>query len=473
MDRPAGRVGGAAVLGAGWHWLPGNDDPQPPLPVSTFLDLDSAMGMRSSERLCRIYFKGRPPAQEIAEQALAWHRQGCRVQVGNEPNLPQEGFGGGPGAYGHYFMQVRVAAPGARLYYAGMSPGVPGWRDWYVDDYVQHADGIAAHAYGTVDQMRAVVESLVPLGKPLWLAEVNFGAGQRVDIEEWTRDHLHPFLDWCAGVPQVEAVSYFAYAWRDPDVGLDTPIDGAGTAVERLLRAWTPPTDPGGDPMPDVVLSVPSRQAPAHPGNYATTPIGTTVGVVLHSTGGKARSLALEYQATLAWFANPQAGVSAHRVVGPAEVATCVPDSQTAWHAKAQNSRRRGIELAHPVAWNQVQYPAFQYEAAGELVARWSLLDNFPVRMVTDETQPGIIHHRDTVQGRADGKTDPTPPFDDARLLDAAERWVARLAAPPAGFDIVASRDRLWAEAEALEQAGYPWFGQGVKALVAVQKGER
>lgn len=233
--------------------------------------------------------------------------------------------------------------------------------------------------------------------------------------------------------------------------------------------------------MTDVVLSVRARNDPAYyesevVGNYSQAPIGQTIGCVLHSTGGKATSLEQEYQATLAWFASPHAGVSAHRVIGPSEVAMCVPDAMVAYHARSQNQRRRGIEFAHPAggAWDSVLYPAFYYEAAGELIARWHLLDGFPLKMVTDERQSGLILHKHTAQGRADGKTDPTGPFNTGTLLLAAGRWVDRLRTPPpTAFDVAAERDRLWTIAEKLEANGWVWFGQGVKALVAVSKGEK
>lgn len=241
-------------MNVGWHWLPGNADDAAPLPAATFLDLDPALGMRSPERLCRVYFKGRPQPQEIAQKANGWHSQGCRVQIGNEPNLPMEEFGGGPDDYAAWFSEIQERAILARSYWAGMSPGVPGWQAWYEGAWA--ADGIAAHAYGTFDEMRAVVDFLVPLGRPIWLAEVNFGAGQQVDRDAWARDHFRPFLDYCATVPLVEAVTYFAYRWQTPDMHLPTPVDGAGTKIERVLREWTPavikrPSEPQEPTMPD------------------------------------------------------------------------------------------------------------------------------------------------------------------------------------------------------------------------------
>jgi hypothetical protein len=238
----------------GWHYLPnGEDDPFAPLPASTFLDLAPTMGIRSPERLCRIFFKGKPQPQEIAQKAKAWHQQGCRVVVGNEPNLPQEGFGGGPDDYADWFAMVGLFAPGVRLYWAGMSPGVLGWEEWYRPVRAAPATGLVVHAYGTLDQMRATVERVAEIypTKPLWLAEVNFGAGQQVDKARWADEHFRPFLDWCSTVPQIEAVSYFAYKWVDPDTPTPTSVDGAGTRIETVLRGWATShveAGVGGDP---------------------------------------------------------------------------------------------------------------------------------------------------------------------------------------------------------------------------------
>jgi hypothetical protein len=241
----------------GWHYLPGNADSEGALPAATFLDLDAAAGMRSAERLCRVYFKGRPEPREIVEKARAWLDQGCRVQLGNEPNLPAEQFGGGPSEYAEWFLDVAARLPlGARLDYAGMSPGMPGWRDWYTHPLarlaVGRASGIAAHAYGTCDQMLELVRFLAGTfpGKPLWLAEVNFGAGQEVNLEAWATAELDPFLDACAAIPEVEAVTYFGYRWQTPDMHLPTPVDGAGTAIEHVLRTWTPPKPQEGPMQP-------------------------------------------------------------------------------------------------------------------------------------------------------------------------------------------------------------------------------
>jgi hypothetical protein len=67
----------------------------------------------------------------------------------------------------------------------------------------------------------------------------------------------------------------------------------------------------------------------------------------------------------------------------------------------------------------------------------------------------------------------PTP-VDAAgtRVEEVLETWVAPIngASEPT---IEAVRDQLWAAAEQAEALGWPWLGQGVKALVALSKGDQ
>jgi N-acetyl-anhydromuramyl-L-alanine amidase AmpD len=450
----------------GWHWLPGGDvDPLPALGASTFLDLAPAKGMQSAERLVRPYFKGRPQPAEIAQKASAWHQQGCRVQLGNEPNIPSEGFGGGPDDYAAWFFDVKTKVPGVRCYWAGMSPGMPGWEAWYAPVAASQADGVAAHAYGTFDQMRAVVEALLWLDKPLWLAEVNFGAGQEVSRDRWAVDHLRPFLDWCATVPQVEAVSYFAYAWPDPDMHLPTPVDGKGTAIETVLRAWRPPEVT----VPDITLSVPTTTVLADPANYSPGPRPRTSGVVIHTTRGGAATLALEYAGTTAWFQNPAAQVSAHLVVGPASVARCVHDADLAWHARSANATHLGIEICQPTIATPIT--AFQYRAAAEACRKWAAAHGFPLERVMTITRPGLVGHEDSEPGKLDGKTDPGPQFDWPRFLALCKEGGTVPDTPAQLQDQTwAVMDQAQAVAEKWKAIGWPSMGAGLAALGEVGK---
>lgn len=281
--------------------------------------------------------------------------------------------------------------------------------------------------------------------------------------------------------------------WVPGPVTPSTPPTPAPTPA----REKPSPATPGGtSSMSDVVLSVPMRSTHAADGNWGKgEPFGPVRGVVIHSTGGGGKTIETEYTATVNWFANPDAGVSAHVVVGAgkfSEVCRVLGDLEKAYHAREpSNTNRRGIEMAHPDGWDGVQYTAFQYEAAGELIARWKLADEkrgwvWPIKLLTPaeaaKDLPGLVYHRDLPAGIKDGRRDPTPPFDGIKLIGAATRWYAALAGgttmppvptPASAVDIAKERDALWATAERLEKAGYAWLGQGIKALVATSKGEK
>jgi hypothetical protein len=432
---------------AGWHYLPGDADDAAPLPCATFLDLDASLGMRSPERLCRVYFKGKPQPQEIAQKANTWHQQGCRVQLGNEPNLPMEQFDGTPADYARWFSEIAARVGSERLYWAGMSPGVPGWQAWYERAVI--ADGIAAHAYGTFDQMREVVEFLIPLGKPLWLAEVNFGAGQQVDRDAWARDHFAPFLQWCSTQRLVEAVCYFSHRWPTPDMHLPTPVDGAGTGIERVLREFTPA----------VIKPPPNGQEPSMPSSpHHGAKRAETLGVVVHSTrSGRNWTHAEEARATVNWFATPQSKVSAHVVISPDEVIPCVDVDLEAWHARDLNRTHIGVELTQPLP--VTPYQEGHYTALAGLLKAWSRRYGFPLVRVKDQTKPGLIGHEDAAVGKADA------------VPDTANQL----------------RDRVYALAEQLQATGNGWqtaghpqmaeyvrtAGEAIKKTVVISKGER
>ncbi|MEJ2209840.1 MAG: N-acetylmuramoyl-L-alanine amidase [Anaerolineae bacterium] len=137
---------------------------------------------------------------------------------------------------------------------------------------------------------------------------------------------------------------------------------------------------------------------PAAEGNYGQRPANTDIScVVLHATAGS-------LSATLGWFANPNAGVSAHYVVAKnGQVYQMVEEKNEAYHAGASSYQGRenfndfsiGIEIV-----NQHDgvdpYPADQFEAVVELVHY--LADKYDIQ------REWIVTHADisTV-----GKTDP------------------------------------------------------------------
>lgn len=89
--------------------------------------------------------------------------------------------------------------------------------------------------------------------------------------------------------------------------------------------------------------------------------------IVIHVTDGPATQ-AIQ---TANWFGNPNAGVSAHYVVGRAgEIYQCVRHENTAHHAGPANSHSIGIEHVVPHALNPPTVTPNQYMASARLV-RW------------------------------------------------------------------------------------------------------
>lgn len=235
----------------------------PELGASTFLDVGGA-SVPAREKMARVYFTGKPDAAwlagKIAEPPCAGHRN----VVANEPNLYEvEGFPGGPADYADWFVEVAQLAPAITpLYYAGMSPGVPGWEAWYTDPAARRATevatGLVVHAYGDLAQLQATVRFVVDQypSKPLWIGEWNWGAGRHIpDVDGWAQETVWPFLDWCAAIPQIEAATWFSWAW-DQSPTLPTSVDARGTVIEQLVRDWVAPMNGGASAPPFSIDAV-------------------------------------------------------------------------------------------------------------------------------------------------------------------------------------------------------------------------
>lgn len=423
--------------------------------------LGAAAAARGATWCDRFFWTGNPDPLWLAgrcddalEAGAAW------AQCGNELNLELEGFQGGPEAYFALEDAVRshVVDP-SRLLAMPPSPGVPGWEAW-VRDIGDHA----CHAYGSCDGMRQIVEwFLANTTGAVVVTECNFGAGNTVDVDAWAHNELDPFLAWCASEPRVKACLWFAWRW-DASPTLPSSVDAcACPALLEVLRKYAVPPDPPDppdpeEPMPDIVLSVPTKTAMASPSNYQAGPRASTVGVVLHTTRGNASSLASEYAATVNWFANPQAQVSAHLVVGPEEVARCVHDDDIAWHARSANSAFLGIEIAQPTITSAVT--DFQYRAAAEACRKWAAVYGFPLERSMTCRTAGLIGHEDSEPGQADGKTDPGVP--PAGVFDW-ERFVAlcRDGTVPPPADPTALQEQAWALGDQLQKLGPPYEAAG------------
>jgi GH25 family lysozyme M1 (1,4-beta-N-acetylmuramidase) len=209
--------------------------------------LGAAAAARGALVVDRPYVTGNPTVGWFVERADRATEAGMWCQVLNELNLEMEGFVGGPEAYFAFEDALRlVAADPERLLAMPPSPGVPGWEAW-----VRPEGHHAVHAYGSCAQMTDIVQWYVAhTAGDIYLSEINFGAGNTVDVDTWAATELVPFLDWCAGQERVKCCAYFAWRWRTPDSTLTTPLDAAGTAIETVIRDWTPP-DPPAQGAPD------------------------------------------------------------------------------------------------------------------------------------------------------------------------------------------------------------------------------
>lgn len=124
------------------------------------------------------------------------------------------------------------------------------------------------------------------------------------------------------------------------------------------------------------------------------------MGIIIHSTRGGA-DYGREFNATLAWFADPGSKVSAHVVLGfDGRRAHVVPHNLMAWHAGDMNAQWLGVELEQPHQGDpisDVQY-AMLREWIAEMQAVYGTLQ--------------LVEHKGSPQGQAVGKSDVGPPFD-------------------------------------------------------------
>jgi Glycosyl hydrolase catalytic core len=247
------------MLAQGFVLLSDEDTDAPPTPaVATVSTLDqqwdsggfglgAAAAARGATWVDRPYWTGNPTVEWLVGRANEVTRNGGWCQLGNELNLPLEDWQGGPEAWFAFEEQVLAAVERPdRCLAMPPSPGVDGWQEW-----VSPTGPYAVHAYGSSDQMRAVVEwYLGATSDELWITECNFGAGNTVDVDTWAATALVPFLDWLANQPRVRFASYFAWRWNE-SATLPTSLDAAGTAIETVIRDWLPPMN-GGAEAPSV-----------------------------------------------------------------------------------------------------------------------------------------------------------------------------------------------------------------------------
>jgi len=224
--------------------LSGADVDAPELPAVATVSKDDvgndggrAIGVLAAEAgalWCdRPYFTGNPTVEWAIQRVVLNREEGGITQLGNELNLPEEGWEGGPEGYADYYDEVGFGAD-TTVIYAPPSPGVPGWEEWV---WRRDAPAYGVHAYGSCDQMRDVVEWFLDnVTGQLYVTECNFGAGNQVDVDAWAWSELAPFLDWCNLQPRVVMAAYFAWQW-DQSSTLPTSLDANGTAIPSVLEA--------------------------------------------------------------------------------------------------------------------------------------------------------------------------------------------------------------------------------------------
>jgi N-acetyl-anhydromuramyl-L-alanine amidase AmpD len=397
----------------------------------------------------RPYFTGNPTVEWLVERANRATSQGGLCQLGNEQNLPLENWAGGSSAWFAFEDAVRAAAkdPG-QLLSMPPSPGLPDWQRW-----VRPAGNHAVHCYGNLPELQQIVNwYLQHTDGDLYITEVNFAGGRTVDKDAWARDHLKPFLDWCSRLPRIRLTTYFAWRWPHPDMPLGSSLDAAGTQIEAIIREWESPEVPT---MPDIILTVPTRTALAHTDNYRRGPRPRTIGVVVHTTRGDASTLQREYIATINWFQNPDAQVSAHLTIGPDEACRSVHDDDIAYHARTANDTHLGIEIAQPTITSPIS--DFQYQAAAEACRKWSEKYKFPLVRRMTQTEPGLVGHEDTESGRLDHKSDPGPVFNWDKFLQLCRGGQPLPPAP----SLPALEAQVWALGDQLMKLGDQYTAAG------------
>lgn len=175
------------------------------------------------------------------------------------------------------------------------------------------------------------------------------------------------------------------------------------------------------------------------------------------------------------WFNSPAAEVSAHFWVSrTGQIEQYRPLSDTCW---ANGPINKPDPAASLVRWCQTNgvnpnrvTVALEFEgkprdiltpiqvAAGRRLHVW-LRDTLGIPL----DRQHVLGHRDF--DSVTRANCPGPNFPWSEMMD-------RPTAQPT-LNIAAERDALWAKADQLEKAGYPWLAQGIKSLVALSKNEK
>lgn len=186
------------------------------------------------------------PEKEAAEFVAitqAWPAKAATWRYRNEPNIESPGVT----LNQWYDWLVRFGERVKRLQADGsifalaVSPGTADWLDWLdaTAEAAQDADfdGLDAHAYGTPDEVCAVLAATRarwPRPKRLIVTEHNFGAGREYNLTRYAAD-IPAVMQVCAEY-DVEVLGLFLWYWWHPDSKLITPVDIKGSVVEVALQ---------------------------------------------------------------------------------------------------------------------------------------------------------------------------------------------------------------------------------------------
>lgn len=416
----------------------------------------------------RPYVTGNPEPVWLAGRAHQNRADGAAAtQILNEPNLPDEGFQGGAAACRALYLATRAWLSGAVMLYPPIAPVEPveaTLTEWVDPD----ADDAAVHAYGPFDLMvRILTWYLKNTRSRLWVTECNPGAGNTFDLNAWAENDLRRFLDWCATQPRIVFVAYFAFRW-DQSPKLPSSVDAAGTKVVDVLRSWRPPTQPTPQEptMPDWCPFASPRPITV---NFEAGRGGQKIQAIVDHVADGSGSL-------FGWFSTPAAEVSAHFWISrTGAIEQYRPLSDTCW----ANGPLKNPNLTIPlIAWCK------RTGTNPNLVTVAIEHEGKPADGLTErQTDASVRLHRWLRDVLA-------IPLDRLHVLghyqfDAVTRsncpgpkfpWEVFTVPDPKPApkpDVTKLRDQAWAIAEQFEKAGQPWAGQGIKAVVALSKGEK
>lgn len=191
--------------------------------------------------LVRIMWKPdrkKTPAEawnDVKDGVLRFYNKGARrFELHNEPNLAQEGWGmvwSNPDELGAWLREwaviIRQACPLAKLYFPGLSPGVP-WTNQFAISVRAWAsckdlmNGFAMHAYtGIADDQIAAANEIVSQVKelqkhlnlqvPLVVSEASVNRAATPSYKARVYKRIEASL---RGVPGIEAVCWYISSWE-------------------------------------------------------------------------------------------------------------------------------------------------------------------------------------------------------------------------------------------------------------------